>query len=277
MPPLPVPSEALSSGSPLAPSYSVLHACLVLGGDVPSCVAQASAYGPLLRNQTQLSIPTAQDVTPTAIADILKIHPFAQIIQELQGDDGVEAVIDKTPLSENDKVILEFLRQQNMSSSLMDRVITQVNNIKDTFKDSQVNLPFWGDGEKEKEGEEGQENADGPTINSSGLQIKLESSPGTERHNLEEMDKHETQGSVPFAAVTIQSSFNVKEKGKEGSGKKKEEKDDKGEQGKEDKDDKPERIRTSTDRRGLLIRSRFPHAQVVFPRDPEPVRFHLVP
>lgn len=265
-----MPSEALSTSSSLAPSYSVLHACLVLGGDVPSCVAQASAYGPLLRNQTQASLsrPTAEHVTPAAIEDILKIHPFAQIIQELQGDDGVEAVIDKTPLSENDKVILEFLRQQNMSSSLMDRVITQVNTIKETFKDSQVSS-FWGDDEK-KEGEEGQKNADGPTLNSSGLQLKSESLPGKERHDLADKDKQETQGSVPFAAVTIKSSFNVKEKGNEGSEKKKE-KDDKGEQ------EKPERIRTSTDRRGLLIRSRFPHAQVVFPNDPEPVRFHLVP
>lgn len=198
----------------------------------------------------------------------------------------MESVIDKTPLSENDKVILDFLRQQNMSSFLMDRVISQVNSIKETFKESQVSLPAWG--EKEEKEEEvntnrpkinPQKNGDGPQKNSLSSSIK-------ERDDLEETHKEGgRRGNTHFPSVIIEGSFNVKEKGRAG-GKKEEDQnnkktEDKNKKEKEsqeykekDKEDqKVDPVKSSSDRRGLLIKSRFPHAQIIYPKTP--IRIHL--
>lgn len=71
----------------VAPSYSVLHACLVLGGDVPSCVAQAELYGHLLHEHTQNSLqkPLPEDSTPSGIEVIQHLHPYAEILEKLPG------------------------------------------------------------------------------------------------------------------------------------------------------------------------------------------------
>lgn len=66
----------------VAPSYPVLHACLVLGGDVPSCVAQAQLYGQLLFEHTVNSLqkPATDEATPSAIEVIKQKHPYAEVI-----------------------------------------------------------------------------------------------------------------------------------------------------------------------------------------------------
>lgn len=66
----------------VAPSYPVLHACLVLGGDVPSCVAQAQLYGQLLYEHTVNSLqkPAPDEATPSAIEVIKQKHPYAEVI-----------------------------------------------------------------------------------------------------------------------------------------------------------------------------------------------------
>lgn len=66
----------------VAPSYPVLHACLVLGGDVPSCVAQAQLYGQLLYEHTVNSLqkPGTDEATPSAIEVIKQKHPYAEIV-----------------------------------------------------------------------------------------------------------------------------------------------------------------------------------------------------
>ncbi|KAK7066918.1 hypothetical protein SK128_014235 [Halocaridina rubra] len=74
-------SNSTSSEDPVeptvAPSYPVLHACLVLGGDVPSCVAQAELYGQLLYEHTvnALQKPITDEATEQMhiTADMIKI------------------------------------------------------------------------------------------------------------------------------------------------------------------------------------------------------------
>ncbi|XP_068205443.1 uncharacterized protein [Palaemon carinicauda] len=71
----------------VAPSYPVLHACLVLGGDVPSCVAQAELYGQLLYEHT---INALQKPLPDVSTE--QSHFTPEMIDEITEDSlfGIE-------------------------------------------------------------------------------------------------------------------------------------------------------------------------------------------
>ncbi|KAK8378446.1 hypothetical protein O3P69_011152 [Scylla paramamosain] len=350
LPPLPVPTGDLT-GPSITSSYSVLHACLVLGGDVPSCVAQAAAFGEILQNKTQDSLqrPTSDDVTPSSLGTILKIHPFAEVLHSLQDGDGgaQDAVIDKTPLGDlgdNNSVILGFLRNQNVSHDLVEKVISQVNSIKDTFKDSQVLIP-WKENEGEVDIGEGSptqdqepsdndlqensedlqessgdlpENSDNLQENSGNLQensdlpensddveenhdtlpIMLDlqgNSEGPQRNSeppklystSETLALTDTGKNTPFSSLMLQGEISVKDKENEktGDGDEKNVDNDnerkkinEAEKNKEEmkEEEIEEEIKKDkmglTDRRGLLIKSKYPHAEIL---PTKPIRFYM--
>ncbi|MPC58685.1 hypothetical protein E2C01_052692 [Portunus trituberculatus] len=328
LPPLPVPTGDLT-GSSATSSYSVLHACLVLGGDVPSCVAQAAAFGQILQNKTQdsqdsLPRPTSEDVTPSSLGTILKIHPFAEVLHSLQDGDlgSQDAVIDKTPLgnvSAGNNVILGFLRNQNVSQDMVEKVISQVNFIKDTFKDSQVLIP-WKDSEDKvdiSEGSsnntQGQKNSGDLTENSDNLQQisedlpknpdgeknqetsqitpdlpQINSDPPKLYSSNEALALTDNKDDTPFSSIMLQGELSVKDKENEKKGgdkkdkiseedKMKEELKKKKEEEKVEKEEEEKegikREKTGlTDRRGFLIKSKYPHAQIV---PIKPIRLHM--
>ncbi|KAK4309118.1 hypothetical protein Pmani_019223 [Petrolisthes manimaculis] len=159
---IPISWPGLTSGEPgthysdspqptIAPSYSVLHACLVLGGDVPSCVAQAEVYGQLLykhsTQDTSLLNPSPEDSTPSTIDVIQQLHPFAQILSipdiadnasGVDDESHINNVLERIPTDDPNSIvqsqmIKDFLKTENSTFPLIKHILAQVNLIKDSF------------------------------------------------------------------------------------------------------------------------------------------------